>query len=114
MEDNIINEDFQSRTDLCLLNYDVACNDIANLFCEKHKFEKLGTKDTFWVADEPGTILYCSDCYFGMKTILTDLKGNVPEEKLMEYYNYCLDNKLYDYDFKNYLKHFKNTDNEQE
>jgi hypothetical protein len=114
MEDNIINDDFQSKSDLCLLNYDVACKDIANLFCEKHEFEKLGTKDTFWIVDDVGGILFCSDYYFGMKTILTDLKTNVPEEKLMEYYNYCLDNELYDYDFKTYLKHFKNTGNEQE
>lgn len=99
-----INDDFLSRTDLCLLNYGIACQDIANLFCEKHEFEKLGTKDTFWIADDVGGILFCSDYYFDMKTIITDLKTNAPKEKLMEYYNYCLDNELYEYDFKTYLK----------
>lgn len=88
-------DDFNSRIDLCLINYDIACDDIANLFCEKHDFQKIdSTKygDTFWVGDKRGTVLFCNDYYFDMETIVTDLKEHATDEQLLEWYDNSIEN----------------------
>lgn len=99
-------EEFLSTVDFCLENYNDTCDDIANLFCEKHNFEKLGDSksNTFWVADERGGILFCGDYYFGMETIITDLKENATDEQLMQYYVYCLQEESETYNYRAWLK----------
>lgn len=95
----------KDKIELCLKNYDNSCDNIANLFCKKHNFETLtdSNKNTFWVSDERGTILFCNDLYFDMATILTDLKLNATTKELLQWYDYCIENNIYDYNFKTFL-----------
>lgn len=100
-----------SIQDLVLLNYNIACDDVSNFFCIKHNFEKLNEPhtNTFWVADERGGILCCVDYFFGMETILTDLKENATDDELMQYYDYCLETEDNKYNYKNWLCRFART-----
>lgn len=90
----IDSEDFDSRTDIALMNYVIGSNDVANLFCEKHDFYPVaneGENDdfcSFWANDEPGSTLFCGDMCFSMSEIILDLEENVEPMKIVEYWDY--------------------------
>ncbi len=77
-----------------LTNYQVACNALANHFCEKHNFYYLSGKPGFrswWVGERFGEVLAAADYFFDMSTIVDDITLDIPEEWLIEWYDYRLD-----------------------
>ena len=76
-----------NKTTKAIENYNKACNDISELFCQKHDFD---LTDSFWVGGDIGTVFYVGDYYVGMETMITDLKTDVSEDKFLKWYDYCL------------------------
>ncbi len=77
-----------------LNDYQVACNALANHFCDKHDFYPLSGDDDFrswWVGGRHGEILAADDYFFDMSTIVDDITLNLPEEWLIEWYDYRVD-----------------------
>lgn len=73
-------------------DYRLSCNRLADLFCERYEFYKLGETDsTFWVADEPGGFLCIGDLTFSMEEILIALQDNIDTRTLMRWADYCND-----------------------
>ena len=71
-----------------IISYNVACNNILRLFCEKHEMHY---DPSDWVADEPGSIAMIGDYAVDMATMLTDLKMDAPEEEFIRWYDYTLE-----------------------
>ena len=71
-----------------LARHHAACNNLLRLFCQKQGFSMA---DTFWVADQPGTVAACGmDYYFSMDDIIADLEEDAPPGKILEwYYRQC-------------------------
>lgn len=84
--------------------YKYDCNKIANLFCKKHDFYEIDDKDTYWIADKVGEILAVGDFYFDMKDIITDLNNEYEEDALLQWYDYCLEDKKPKYNYENWYK----------
>lgn len=71
--------------------YDAACNAYADAFCEKHDLYKLGENaGTFWLCDQPGTVLFAGDLSMDMATITEDINRDAPEGEFIRWYDYTL------------------------
>lgn len=83
-----------------LARYNAACNNLLALFCQKQGFSMA---DTFWVADQPGTVAACGmDYYFGMDDIIADLEEDAPPGKIIEWY-YMLEDLDYRVNYRHWL-----------
>ena len=102
-------------------NYVKACNDYLQAFCQKHDFNYPKPCER-WVADEVGEIALIDDYFVSMRDIITDIEEDVPEEKFLQYYDWCLEDghnwnyktwlrggkpKPIDFDIKSKIKEFK-------
>lgn len=65
------------------------CNEYLRLFCEKHDFDYEDAKDS-WVGGSVGEITECGDYYVDMRTIITDIEMDAPEEEFLKWYDYNL------------------------
>lgn len=83
-------------------NYQKACNDYVQAFCQKHDFELPEVWER-WVADEVGEIAVIGDFFISMRDIITDIEEDVPEEKFLEYYDWCLEDG-HNWNYKTWLK----------
>lgn len=73
-------------------DYHLSCNRIADLFCETYGLYKLEESDyTFWVVDEPGSILCVADLAFSMEDMITALQDGIDKKQLMRWVDYCRD-----------------------
>ena len=73
-----------------LTTYYAACNALLHAFCKKHGYN-YDAASVGWVAGDVGGVVLCGDEYYGMDTIITDLREDAPEEELMKWYSYTLD-----------------------
>ena len=71
-----------------LEDYSIAANRVAQLWCRKHNFE---FSNENWVADDAGGVLFASDFFVDMASIIDDLKYDAPEEEFEKWYDYCID-----------------------
>lgn len=69
-------------------NYAVACNAYLQAFCSKHGFDY---DDTFWVANQPGTIAQIADYSVDMSVITTSIDEDAPADEFFRWYDYTLD-----------------------
>lgn len=108
-------EEFNSRFDTAIAGYIYTCNDIANLFCEKHDFYPVkveGSNDdfgSFWANDEPGTTLFCGDMCFSMEDIILDLQQDTDPSKIIQYWDYEIKENHgpeYVVNYKTWLKYY--------
>ena len=65
-----------------------SCDKVANAFCEKHGFPKLGNKGTYWIGAVHGEVLDVDEYSFSMEDICADLYHDLPEEELMPWYEF--------------------------
>lgn len=65
-----------------------ACNEYLVKFCKKHGFDP---ECADWVGNDPGTIVSIGDYYFDFQDIKHDIDNNVPKGKMIEYYDYSLE-----------------------
>ncbi len=71
-------------------DYHLSCIRLADLFCEKYEFYKVGeSEDSFWVANEPGGVLCVGNYSFSLDDILDALCCNVDGHSLIEWTDYC-------------------------
>ena len=66
-------------------------------------------EDTFWVADEIGSIFYIADYFFGLDIIIEALELKATSDQLFEYQsmklNCAMESKSIKINFKNYVKY---------
>ena len=89
-----VNYEERREAERRLTDYQVACNALANHFCEKHDFYLLSGDFGFrswWVGDRHGEVLAAGDYFFDMSTIVDDIRLNIPEEMLIQWYDYRTD-----------------------
>lgn len=65
------------------------CNEYLRLFCEKHDFDYEDAKDS-WVGGCVGDITCVGDFFIDMRTIITDIEMDAPEEEFLKWYDYNL------------------------
>lgn len=75
------------ETEKRLEQYEDACNDILELFCQKHGFDYEDARIS-WIG--VGETACCGDLFFNMADIMTDIRENAPEEEVMKWYDYEL------------------------
>jgi hypothetical protein len=68
-------------------NYGDACNEYLRLFCKKHGFD---FEHDVWVAGEIGDIAFVGDCFVDMRTVITDIDFDAPENEFGRWYDYCM------------------------
>lgn len=86
------NDEIKRETEVRMEDYRLSCNRLADLFCEKYEFFKIGESDTTsWVADEPGGVLCVAQFTFPMSEIIDALQYDMDIRSLMRYYDYCLE-----------------------
>ena len=83
-------------------NYVKACNDYLQAFCQKHDFDYPRACER-WVADEVGEIAIVGDYFVSMRDIITDIEEDVPEEKFLQYYDWCLEDG-HNWNYKTWLR----------
>lgn len=79
-----------------------AVNNYIKAFCEKHDLQFEG-----WVADEICSIGLFNDYYINFTDIIHDIDTNQPENKVIEWYDYTLEQsykKETIINYKNYCK----------
>lgn len=67
-----------------------AAVEIVNLFAEKHGWAKYDDKDVYFV-DEFCDVCMIGDYAFSLQTMIEDLKGDLPTEELLPWYDYVCD-----------------------
>ena len=69
--------------------YEFMCDGISDVFIEKY----FGTKEveSWWVADEPGGVLFVNNYFFNMSDIVDYLRYDYSTKKMFEYYEYSMD-----------------------
>ena len=83
-----------------LSKYKNVCDEIANVFCEKHDFHNLSTPFSWFVK---GNVLFCNEDFcFDFETILMGLEMNASDKDLMEWYDYSLESTFNDETYINY------------
>ena len=78
--------------------YEQACTEIVELFCEKHN-----TSLEFWVADIIGSICCIGDHYLNMEDIILDLKFDAPKNAIWDWYWQTIDAEE-KYNYYTYLR----------
>jgi hypothetical protein len=73
---------------LILNNWEKKTNDLCNFFIEKY-FGK--DADTYWIAEEVGSVLYVNDHFFNLNNIIDFLKYKYSKNKMFEWYDYQMD-----------------------
>lgn len=77
----------KSHRELIRANYENACNDYLDAFCQKHGFS-----DRYWIANRIGEIADCNGFYsVDMADIRTDIDEDVEDGEFFRWYEYCID-----------------------
>lgn len=93
--------EFQKDAKVRMEDYELSCDRLAELFCEKHGFYSLhGNPDfrSWWVGGRHGDVLATGRRYrFDMSTIVDDIRLNIPGKLLMIWYEYHVNGGEMDY-----------------
>lgn len=79
----------KKQTDTPLRAFEVAVDRLLMEFCEKHDLSY-----EFSVGEDSIDIFSISHFFFSLSDIYFDLKSNQPQGKIIEWYDYLLDNEV--------------------
>lgn len=93
--------EFQRDAKVCMGDYELSCDRLAELFCKKHGFGSLHGNPGFrsrWVEGRHGEVLATERrCRFDMSTIVDDICLDIPKKLLMIWYEYHVNGGEMDY-----------------
>ena len=79
----------KKQTNTPLRAFEVAVDRLLIEFCEKHDFTY-----EFSVGNDSVDMFLISDYFFSLSDIYFDLKSNQPKGKIIQWYDYLLENEL--------------------
>lgn len=79
----------KKQTNTPLKNFEVAVDRLLIEFCEKHDLSY-----KFSVGNDSVDVFLISNYFFSLSDIYFDLKSNQPKGKIIEWYDYLLDNEV--------------------
>lgn len=88
-------------------NWEEMTEYLAQDFMDKY-FKNGSTRDSWWVCEEVGGVLFVNDYFFDLKFIVECLRKSVPVKKMFAYYDYStnVDWKGKDTEVKMNLNHW--------
>lgn len=76
--------------------YAEICNEYLRRFCKKHGFY---LSDADWVGDDAGGLAQIADYFFSFEDIRYDVDNEVPEDVIIEWYDYDLEVRSLEIDY---------------